>query len=94
MRLRNLIVTTAVLAIAGGAFAGGAFAGDSRKQAVRLEKAKERMVAGAASVKPNQAARMRNEAADLQRMIDQLESGQKLEASEVDRAIKRSYKGF
>lgn len=89
MRTTTIILAAAMLALAGTAF------GDQREdEEARLEAAKERLVAGAASGKPSQAARMRGEAAQLQEMIDELEAGRRVDSGDVDRAINRAYQGY
>lgn len=89
----NIVKTIALSLITGLAFAGAAAAA-STDDAARLEVAKQRLASGANSVKPSQASRLRREADELQKLIDTVESGAKVDAQEVDRAIDRSYRGF
>lgn len=89
MNTKSIVIAAALLA-----FAGSAFATDSSEQAARLESARQRVAAGAQSVKPNQASRMRAEADKLQGLIDQIQAGKKVDPQEVDRAIQRTYQGY
>ncbi len=65
-----------------------------QEQVVKLAVAKDRLVAGAQSVKPGQAVRMRDQADDLQKMIDSAQSGKKLSPAQVDDAIRRSFQNY
>ena len=85
-----IISLAAALIAAGSAMAAGV----QQKELDQLSEAKNRLVVGSQAVKPNQASRMRDEAADLQKLIDSARAGKKLDASSVDQAIRRSYQGF
>lgn len=77
------------------AVCGSAFAETSQQANVeKLAAAKDRLVAGAQSVKPGQAMRMRDQADDLQKLIDAAQRGKKLDSSQVDNAIRRSYQNY
>lgn len=90
MKTKVMIAATAALLT----IAGNAFAEASAEEVQRLEQAKSRLAAGANSVKPNQAMRMRNEADKLQGLIDEIESGKTVDKDAVDQAIKRSKRGY
>ena len=87
--IARIAITTMTLGLVGTALAA-----DKSDQITRLEVAKDRLANGALSVKPNQAGRMRDQAADLQKLIDEAQSGKKLDPTQVDNAIRRSYQGF
>jgi hypothetical protein len=74
---------------------GAAFAAENdASEVARLRVARDRVANGAQSVKPAQAARLRQEADELQRLIDQAESGRRLDPEQVDQAIRRSYRNY
>ena len=92
--LKKATVRIATLAIILG-LAGSVFAAESEQdQATRLAVARDRAANGALSVKPAQAERLRQQADDLQKLIDAAQSGKKLDPAQVDDAIRRSYQGF
>ena len=92
--LRKATLRSATLAIV-LSLAGGAVAADNAQdQATRLAVARDRAENGALSVKPSQAMRLRQQAEDLQKLIDAAQSGKKLDPAQVDDAIRRSYQGF
>ncbi len=57
----------------------------------KLVVARDRLLNGAGQVKPNQAMQMRQQAAEMQKMIDAANAGAKLDPAEVDRIVERSF---
>ena len=73
----------------------GAVRADMREGEIeRLIEAKDHLLTGSQAVKPNQAARMRDQASELQKMIDQARSGKPLDPNKVERAVAEAYRAY
>lgn len=92
--MRKTLLRCGLALLASLTLAGGAHADMRQTEIERLAEARDRLIVGAESVKPNQAARMREEAGELQAMIDRARSGKALDPTKVDRAVKSSYRNY